>query len=94
MCDFRFRSQVDRRVVGVVYVTYWHRRKRPGSESVQSVRGQEWGTPTRLPSLRFPKFQLGPDCNLDHTVAPFSEDLIRLVDLIECEGVRQQRGQI
>ena len=49
---------------------------------------------TRLPSLRSPGFQLGPDCNLNHTVAPFSEDLIRLVDLIECEAVRQERGQI
>jgi hypothetical protein len=47
----------------------------------------------RLPSLRFPGFQLGPDCNLDHTVAPFSEDLIRLVDLIECEPVREEWGQ-
>ena len=46
----------------------------------------------RLPSLRFPGFQLGPDCNLDHAVAPFSEDLIRLIDLIECERVRQERG--
>jgi hypothetical protein len=49
---------------------------------------------TRLRSQRFPGFQLGPDCNLNHTVAPFSEDLIGLVDLIEGEGARQERSQI
>src|ERR1700674_3377789 len=49
---------------------------------------------TRLPSLRFPGFQLGPDCDLDHTVSPFSEDLIGLVDLIEWEGMGEEWGQV
>ena len=48
----------------------------------------------RFAELRFPGFQLGPDCNLDHAVASLSEDLICLIDLIECERVRQERGQI
>jgi hypothetical protein len=49
---------------------------------------------SRLSSLRLPGFQLGSDCDLNHTVAPFGEDLIRLVDLIEGERVRQEQGKI
>jgi len=38
--------------------------------------------------------QLRSDCNLDDTIASFTEDLIRLIDLIEAESVRQERGQV
>jgi hypothetical protein len=50
-----------------------------------------------LLSLRFPRIaNLGPDCDLNDTIAPFSEDLIRLVDLIEAKvcvgsGVKSRR---
>src|ERR1700731_627201 len=95
MCDFRFRSPVRsaRRGSGLCDLlapkeTSWQRI------SAVCPAGRNGEPPTRLPSLRFPKFQLGPDCNLDHTVAPFSEDLIRLVDLIKCERVREEWGQI
>jgi hypothetical protein len=81
--------------MGVVYLTYWRRKKPLGGRISRVCPAGRNGEPlTRLPSLRSPGFQLGPDCNLNHTVAPFSEDLIGVVDLIEREAVRQQRGQI
>ncbi|MCU1304565.1 MAG: hypothetical protein JWQ87_4849 [Candidatus Sulfotelmatobacter sp.] len=56
-CAIPFRiSKYDRRVMGVVYVTYWHRKKRLGGESVQSVLREGMGKPlTCLPYSAVPR---------------------------------------
>jgi hypothetical protein len=79
----------------VAYAIHPRRRTRPAGMTSSAIPGGgKWGPLTRLPSLRSPGLQLGPDCNLDHTIAPFSEDLICLVDPIKCEAVGQERGQV
>jgi hypothetical protein len=81
--------------MGVVYLTYWRAERNPLVANQWSLScGKEWGTANSFAESAVPGFQLGPDCNLNHTIVPFSEDLIGVVDLIEREAVRQQRGQI
>jgi hypothetical protein len=79
----------------VAYAIHPRRRTRPAGMTSSAIPGgREMGTADSFAESAIPGLQLGPDCNLDHTIAPFSEDLICLVDPIECEAVGQERGQV